>query len=128
MTDSASSVNRQAAVDFLQLVVAGKIDEAYDKYVDMAGKHHNPYFPAGFASLKSAMAEDHSQFPNKRLTVVHVLSEGDLVAVHSHLKIGQDKQDMAVVHLFRFENSKIAEMWDCAGQLPPESPNTDGAF
>ncbi len=30
-------VHKEAAVDFLQLVVAGKIDKAYEKHVDMNG-------------------------------------------------------------------------------------------
>lgn len=42
MTESNTQAHKQAAVQFLQLAVAGRIDEAYQKYVDMNGKHHNP--------------------------------------------------------------------------------------
>ena len=34
---------KKAAVDFLQRIVAGDIDGAYQKYVDMKGKHHNRF-------------------------------------------------------------------------------------
>ena len=76
---------KQGAVEFLQFGVAGRIDEAYQKYVDMQGKHHNPFFQAGFPALKKGMIENHLQFPNKQLMVKNVLGDGDLVAVHSHI-------------------------------------------
>ncbi len=118
--------NKEKALDFLQLVIAGKIDAAYQAYVDMQGKHHNPFFPAGFTALKTAMLEDQARSQDKQITVVNVVAEGDLVAVHSHLKRGAD--DMAVVHLFRFKDGRIVELWDCGQTLLGNSPNSDGAF
>ena len=47
------------------LVVMGSIDKAYEKNVDMQGKHHNPFFPAGFPELRKTMIENHVQFFNK---------------------------------------------------------------
>ena len=120
MTDNHSekseSGSKKMAVDFLQLVISGKIDEAYEKYVAMQGKHHNPYFPAGFPALKKAMKENHEQFPDKGFDIEHVIAEGSMAAVHSRLSMGA--QQLMVVHLFRFENGKIVEMWDIAQELP----------
>mgnify|MGYP001559091538 CR=1 FL=1 len=112
----------------MKLVVAGKIDEAYRKYVDIHGKHHNPFFPAGFPALQKAMIENHVQFPSKQLTVKNVLSDGGLVAVHSHIVLRPGEDGIIVVHLFRFKNEKIVEMWDCGQPVPANSPNKDGAF
>ena len=120
--------HKQAAVEFLQLVVSGKIEEAYQKYVDFGGKHHNPYFPAGFPALQKAMMENEVQSPNKQLIVKHVLGEDDLVIVHSHLILNTDEAGMIVAHLFRFQGDKIVEMWDIGQQIPTNSPNKDGAF
>ncbi|MDI6767678.1 MAG: nuclear transport factor 2 family protein [Bacteroidota bacterium] len=119
---------KQAAVEFLQLVVAGEIEKAYQKHVDFGGKHHNPYFPAGFLALQKAMEENHNKFPNKQLAVKHVLGDGDLVIVHSHLILNADEVGMIVAHLFRFQDDKIVEMWDIGQQIPPDSPNKEGAF
>ena len=119
---------KDAAVKFLQLVVAGQIDEAYRKYVDLRGKHHNPFFPAGFSALKKAMMENHVQFPSKQLTVKNVLGDDDLVAVHSHIVLRPGETGLAAVHLFRFHGDRIMEMWDCGQPLPADSPNEDGAF
>ncbi len=120
--------HRQAAVQFLKLVVSGHIDEAYQKYVDMKGKHHNPFFPAGFPALQKAMKENHSQFPNKEINVKHVLADGDLVAVHSELVLTPGGDRMSVVHVHRFQGNRIVELWDCGQQVPADSPNKDGAF
>ncbi len=106
--DSNTQARKQAAVKFLQLVVAGRIDEAYQKYVDMQGKHHNPFFPAGFPALKKAIIENHVQFPNKQLSVKNVLGDGDLVAVHSHIVLRPGESGVAAVHLFR---SWVTGLW-----------------
>jgi predicted SnoaL-like aldol condensation-catalyzing enzyme len=119
---------KRTAVEFLQLAVSGKIEAAYEKHVDMQGKHHNVYFGAGFPVLKKAMIENHAQFPAKRLTVRNVLGDGDLVAVHSHLVFGEGEKEMVVVHLFRFSGDRIVEMWDCGQFMPEDFPNKDGAF
>ncbi len=122
------SANKQAAVQFLQLVVAGRIEEAYKKHVDMAGKHHNAFFPAGFSALQKAMTEDHNRHPGKKLDVRNVLGDGDVVAVHSHLIPAPGEKGMTVVHLFRFDRGRIVELWDCGQLIPADSPNSDGVF
>jgi predicted SnoaL-like aldol condensation-catalyzing enzyme len=119
---------KQAAVQFLQLVVIGRTDEAYEKYVDMQGKHHNLFFPPGFLELRKAMIENHVQFPNKQLTIKNVLGDGDLVAVHSHILLRPGETGISAVHLFRFLEYRIVEMWDCNQPIPANSPNKDGAF
>ena len=120
--------NKQSALEFLKLVIASKIDEAYEEYVDMQGTHHNTFFPAGFQVLQEAMKENEAQFPNKQFTVKNVLGDGDLVAVHSHLVMKQNDPGMITVHLFRFKNDKIVEMWDCGQVIPKDPPNKDGVF
>jgi predicted SnoaL-like aldol condensation-catalyzing enzyme len=127
MTDY-SQTRKDSAVQFLKLVAAGRIDEAYLKHVDLGGKHHNPFSPAGFPALQKAMIENHVQFPNKKLTVKHVLIDGELVAVHSNIVLRPGEKGIAAVHLFRFDDERIVEMWDIGQPVPADSPNTDGAF
>ena len=118
---------KENATTFLKLVIAGKIDEAYEKYVDMKGTHHNVYFPPGFGNLRDAMKDNEAKFPKKKLQVKNTIQEGNLVAVHSHLQMGEI--EMTVVHMFRFNpKGKICEMWDVGQQILKDSPNTKGAF
>lgn len=126
--NSVTQAHKQAAVEFLQFVIAGRIDEAYTKYVNMQGKHHNPYFKPGFAALKQGMIENHTQFPHKQITIKNVLGDGDLVAVHSHIVPSSGQSGVAAVHLFRFQGDQIVELWDCGQPVPADSPNSDGMF
>ena len=120
--------NKEAAVDFLQLVVKRKIHEAYQKYVHPDMQHHNVYFAGDATSLEKAMEESHAKFPNTVLEIKHVLGDGDLVAVHSHVRMTKDQLGVGVVHLFRFANNKIVEMWDVGQSVPETSPNKNGMF
>ncbi len=126
--NNITRAHKKTAVEFLQLVEEGRIDEAYEKHVDMQGKHHNPLFPAGFPALKRAMVENHAQFPHKQLTVQHVLGDGDLVMVHSHIVPSPGVKGVTAVHLFRFQGDRIAELWDLGQPVPADSPNQDGMF
>jgi hypothetical protein len=35
---------------------------------------------------------------------------------------------MAAVHIFRFENERVAELYDIAAPVPEDSRNQNGAF
>ena len=74
------------------------------------------------------MIENQVQFPNKQLTIKHVLGDGELVAVHSHILPHPGDTGGSAVHLFRFQDDKIVEMWDIGQPVPVDSPNKDGAF
>jgi predicted SnoaL-like aldol condensation-catalyzing enzyme len=77
---------KEAAMDFLRLVASGNVREAYHKYVGPEFRHHNAYFPSDAESLKTAMEENAAQNPNKVLEIQRALQDGDLVAVHSHVR------------------------------------------
>ena len=128
LPESPNSSRKRNAIQFLESVGAGKIDEAYRLYAQPNGKHHNPFFPAGFPALREAMKANAIQFPEMRLTVKHVIGDGDLVAIHSHIMQHPGEPGLATVHLFRFEGDKIVEIWDIGQALPAESPNLDGMF
>lgn len=129
MTNKTSiQIHKERALDFLHLTVSGNIDEAYDKYIQMRGKHHNMYCSAEFTSLKQGMIDNHAQFPNKRLMVKNVLGDGELVAIHSNIILSEGEPGIAVVHIFRFLGDRIIEMWDVGQAIPVDSPNRIGPF
>ena len=119
---------KKAAQSFLQMVVSGKIREAYEKYVSPEFRHHNPYFKGDRESLLLAMEEAHKQFPHKVFTTYRAFEDGDLVAVHSSMQLQADASPIAVVHMFRFENGLIVEEWEVGQQVPENSPNHNGMF
>jgi predicted SnoaL-like aldol condensation-catalyzing enzyme len=74
------------------------------------------------------MIENDAQFPNKKFTVKHVLEDDDLVSVHSHLVLKPGELELSTNHILRFEGDRIVKFWDCAQQVPKDSPNRDGMF
>ncbi len=120
---------KAAAVGFLQMVVAGKIHEAYDKYISPDFIHHNPYFKGDRHSLMTAMEENERVNPGKMLEVQHVVEEGDIVMVHSRLRFKQPQApEMTVAHIFCFAGNLAVEAWDIGMAAPPQSPNENGMF
>ena len=120
--------NKDAAVSFLKMASSGNIREAYSKFVGPGFKHHNPFFEGSAESLMNGMEENARQNPNKILEVKHAIAEGALVAVHSHVRQNPDDPGGAVVHIFRFEDDRIVELWDVGQPIPEESPNQYGMF
>lgn len=118
---------KEVATSFLQLASSGRLDEAY-ALVSPDFRHHNAYFAGDAESLKAGMAAAHKQFPNTSLAVQHVLETDDLVAVHSRVRHSPETPEIAVVHIFRFENDQIAELWDVGMEAPKDSPNKNGLF
>jgi len=74
------------------------------------------------------MEEDAARNPGKRLDVQVALQEGDCVAVHSRLRRAVDDPGFAVVHIFRFDQGRIVELWDIVQAVPGEIVNENGMF
>ena len=110
------------------MCAAGGARDAFARYATPSFRHHNPHFAGDAASLASAMDDNARQFPAKRLDVLRVLGDGDLVAIHSFVKHSADDRGYALVHIFRFEGDRVAELWDIAMAVPADSPNQYGMF
>lgn len=119
---------KQIATDFLQQVASGQVREAYRRHVAAGFRHHNAWFAGDADSLMKAMEESAAQNPDKRLEILRVLQDGDLVAVHSHVRQHPQDRGAALVHIFRFEGERIAELWDIGQPVPEQSPNENGMF
>jgi predicted SnoaL-like aldol condensation-catalyzing enzyme len=122
MTDT----NTIAAVSFLKLASIGKVSEAYSKYIGVGFRHHNPFFEGSAESLQAGMEENAKQSSNKVFTILRTVSEEDFVVTHSHVQQNPEQRGAVVVHIFRFENGKIVELWDVGQPVPEEAPNQYG--
>ncbi|MEN2768470.1 nuclear transport factor 2 family protein [Ornithinibacillus xuwenensis] len=119
---------KEIAVTFLQLVATGKVQEAYSRFVAPNFSHHNPYFRGDADSLMKAMEENAADNPNKVFEVKRAIEENDHVAVHSHVKQNREDLGAVVIHIFRFQENQIIELWDVGQPLPVDSPNENGIF
>ena len=116
------------AIEFLTLIAAGKIAEAFAHHVGTGFRHHNPSCAGDASSLQEAMAQNASQYPDKIFEIQRALEDGSEVAVFSRVRQHRDDLGVAVVHIFRFENNRIVELWDIGQPVPKESINQNGMF
>ncbi len=120
--------NKDAAVSFLRLAASGRVREAYAAFVGTGFRHHNPFFEGSAEALMAGMEDNARQNPKKTLEVKHAIAEGEIVAVHSHVRQKPGDLGVAAVHIFRFEKGRIVELWDLGQPVPEHSPNQDGMF
>ena len=128
MNPPTATSRKDAAISFLQMVASGKVREAYQKYVGPNFRHHNPFFRGDAQSLMTAMEENAAKNPEKVLEVQRALEDGDLVAIHSHVRQKPADRGAAVVHIFKFQGDRVIELWDMGQPVPENSPNENGMF
>jgi predicted SnoaL-like aldol condensation-catalyzing enzyme len=122
------ATKKESAVAFLAAAASGDVRAAYAKYVGAGFRHHNPFFAGDAQALMGAMEENARQNPDKRCDILRAIEEGDLVAVHSHVRQKEGDRGAVVVHIFRFENGRIVELWDVGQPVPDTSVNSNGMF
>jgi predicted SnoaL-like aldol condensation-catalyzing enzyme len=119
---------KDIAAQFLELAASGCARQGASQFVTRDFRHHNVHFPGDGYALFEAMDRNAAEFPGKQLEVVHALQDGDMVSTLCKVRHTPTEKGYAVNHWFRFENGKIAELWDLAQEIPADSPNQYGAF
>ena len=118
----------EIATAFLRMCARGDVREAYERYVAADFVHHNAWFPGDRESLLLAMEQSAAAEPNKSFEPKQVVDGGDRVAVLSHLQRAGAGAEYAVVHIVRFRDGRIVELWDLGQEIPKDSPNALGMF
>ena len=123
------SNQKKAAESFLKMAGMGHVHEAYQRYVAPSFIHHNQSFKGDRQSLLTAMQEASTASPNKSIEIKRIYEDGDTVIAHSLVTREDPKAPgIAVVHIFRFEHDRIAELWDVGQPVSKDSPNENGMF
>src|SRR6266487_2197954 len=120
--------HKEVALSFLRIAASGNVREAFQKHVAPGFRHHNPYFRGDAESLMIGMEENAAKYPNKVLEIQRAIEEGDLLAVHSRVRMKPDDPGVALVHIFKFQGDRIVELWDLGQPVPENSPNENGMF
>lgn len=118
--------NKEIAIKFLETCALESPAKAFAEHTNANFKHHNQYFAGDRDSLMNAMIDADKSEPNKSLKIKQVFETDDRVATYSH--VVKENMEIAVVHMFRFENGKISEMWDVGQVIERDSPNKNGLF
>ncbi|MFJ9909878.1 ester cyclase [Streptomyces sp. NPDC101152] len=99
-----------------------------DRYVRPDYIQHNPTAADGAAGLKALATSIHQQFPDARYNVKRVISQGDLVLLHSNVVLVPGTKGAAVIDIFRFQGGKLAEHWDVIQNVPDTTASGNDMF
>lgn len=122
------SNKKEICKNFLILCSKGNSREAFQKYAGENFKHHNAYFKGDAESLMIAMEENAKANPEIIFKTHLIVEEENLVVTYSKFQHNADDIGYAVVHIFRFENNRIVELWDLGQQIPSDMVNENGMF
>ncbi|MFQ5833687.1 MAG: nuclear transport factor 2 family protein [Candidatus Thorarchaeota archaeon] len=120
--------NREIALSFFDLVESREFRRWFDEHTSRDLIHHNQHFKGDRESLILAIEEDARANPEKQVEVKMFLEDGDLVTTYSHVKQNPDHPGFALMHISRFVDSRIVEMWDINQAILEDSPNENGMF
>ncbi|MEM9777354.1 MAG: nuclear transport factor 2 family protein [Chloroflexota bacterium] len=115
--------NKQNAIAFYKTAYLGDPEKAVETYVGADYIQHNPVVGNGKQAFIDYFAEMERDYPNKSISFVRAIAEGDLVALHTH-QVWPDGDEYVTMDFFRFDdNGKIVEHWDSIQEIPAETKN-----
>lgn len=120
---------KEVATRFMtEFYIDKKPRQAFETWVDPAYIQHNPLAATGrdaaIAFLEPFMANN----PGVTYSIKRIIADGDLVAVHSQMKMSPEDRGFAVVDIIRIKGCKVMEHWDVIQQVPEKSANANTMF
>jgi predicted SnoaL-like aldol condensation-catalyzing enzyme len=126
---TANETNKLVVQQFYETAFNGHDPaSAMSKYVGSRYIQHNPMAGDGKQPFIDFFTEFYKKHPKARVVIKRLISEGDLVVVHTHSRLDESDRGNAVVDIFRLEKGKIVEHWDVMQPVPEKSANDNGMF
>jgi predicted SnoaL-like aldol condensation-catalyzing enzyme len=120
--------NKQTAIAFYQTAFEGSPRKAVELYVGDEYIQHNPAVANGVEGFIEYFERMAHEYPEKSITFVRSVAEGDLVALHTH-QIWPGNDEYVTMDFFRFDpTGKIVEHWDSIQQVPQQTANGNTMF
>jgi len=113
--------NKENAIAFYKMAYEGSPEKAMDLYAGSEYIQHNSLVGNGKQPFIDYFKRMQKDYPVKSIEFVRAVSEGDLVALHTH-QTWPGNDEYVTMDFFRFdENGKIVEHWDAIQQIPETS-------
>ncbi len=119
---------KKNAVEFYKMAYEGNPRKATELYVGSEYIQHNPDVKNGIEGFIEYFERMQREYPDKSIEFVRVISENDLVALHTH-QVWPDNDEYVTMDFFRFDaNEKIVEHWDAIQQIPKTAANKNKMY
>lgn len=120
--------NRDNAIAFYKTAYLGNPRQAVEKYVGDDYIQHNPAVGDGTKPFIAYFETMATEYPDKTIKFVRSVSEGNLVALHTH-QVWPGGDEYVTMDFFRFDgNGKIVEHWDSIQLIPESSANANTMY
>lgn len=120
--------NKKNAIAFYKMAYEGQANKAVELYVGDEYIQHNPLVGDGKQPFIDYFDRMGREYPKKSIEFVRAISEGDLVALHTH-QIWPDQIEYVTMDFFRFDNhGKIVEHWDSMQEIPKTSAHNNTMY
>ncbi|EAR01653.1 nuclear transport factor 2 family protein [Maribacter sp. HTCC2170] len=120
--------NKKNAIAFYKMAYEGNPKRAVELFVGNEYIQHNPLVGDGKKPFIAYFERMQNEYPKKSIEFVRVISEGDLVALHTH-QIWPDDMEYVTMDFFRFDRyGKIVEHWDAMQEIPKSSENKNTMY
>jgi predicted SnoaL-like aldol condensation-catalyzing enzyme len=106
----------------------GEPEKAVSEHIGDKFVQHNPQVADGAEAFIAFVHSMRSQFPEMRLEIKRVITQGEMVVTHSHMTLTRGEPGLALADFFRFEEGKVVEHWDVIQNIPDSSANSNGMF
>ncbi|MGB3799540.1 MAG: nuclear transport factor 2 family protein [Lewinella sp.] len=114
------------AIAFYRTAFEGDPRSAVERYVGDRYIQHNPVVADGKEGFITYFERMHREYPEKSVSFLRAVEEGDLVALHT-IQVWPGNDRYVTMDFFRFdEKGKIVEHWDAIQQVPETMAHNNG--
>lgn len=129
VSQAQEAKNKEVALNFFKMIFdEHKVAEAFEKYSVPDYIQHNPMAKTGAQPASDFLQPFLDNNPEYSADIKRVITEGNLVVIHSHVKATPDDRGRAVVDIFRVEDGRVVEHWDVVQAVPEKSRNDNTMF
>lgn len=93
---------------------------AVERYMHPDYIQHDFDVPPGRDGFKEYFANVFAMFPDFHVDILHILEDGDMVAMHGYGVTDPGKIEVLVVDTYRIKDGLLYEHWGTVQPLPPE--------
>jgi predicted SnoaL-like aldol condensation-catalyzing enzyme len=121
--------NKEIVIQFTEEVFNNKQLERIPEFMREDYKQHNPTVAQGRAGFTEFAKRFTGSNPDLHLYIKHIYQDGDIVISHNLAVVKPGENENIVFDVYRLQDGKLAEHWDCIQHLTPEQiKNTDTLY